>query len=84
MTVAELRALTGAATPQFALQIRDRVRELIEELPDDDPLRAEGSRQIAELERLAREGESRGHMQEHEHPLPSLTIDPQWVDKSFG
>ena len=77
ITVEELRALTGAATPQFALQLRDRVQKLIEGLTEDDPVRAEGMRQIARLEELALEGQNNGHMQENELPLPSLTIDPE-------
>jgi len=30
VTVEDIRALTGAATPHFALQVRNRVRRLIE------------------------------------------------------
>ena len=61
ITVADIRALTGAVTPHFALQVRDRVRELIASLPVDDPTREFGERKIAELEDLARHsGEPRG------------------------
>ena len=61
MTVEDVRALTGAVTPHFALQIRNRVRRLIDPLPDDHPARIEGERKIAELEELARHsGEPRG------------------------
>ena len=61
VTVDDIRALTGAATPHFALQIRNRVRRLIEPLPRDHPARIEGERAIAELEDLARHsGEPRG------------------------
>jgi hypothetical protein len=61
VTVEDVRALTGAATPHFALQVRNRVRRLIEPLPADHPARAEGVRAIARLEELAEHsGEPRG------------------------
>jgi hypothetical protein len=61
VTSADLRALTGAATPHFALQVRNRIQRLIEPLPVDDPVRAEGERRIAELEELAKfSGDPRG------------------------
>ena len=61
VTVEDVRALTGAVTPHFALQVRNRVRRLIEPLADDDPARIEGLRRVAELEDLARHsGEPRG------------------------
>jgi hypothetical protein len=61
VTVEDIRALTGAATPHFALQVRNRVRRLIERLPEDHPARREGERAIASLEDLAEHsGEPRG------------------------
>lgn len=61
VTVADVRALTGAVTPHFSLQVRNRVRRLIEPLPADHPARIEGERKIAELERISRNtGERRG------------------------
>lgn len=61
VTAEEVRALTGAVTPHFALQVRNRVRRLIDPLPAEHPARIEGERQIAELEELARHsGEPRG------------------------
>jgi hypothetical protein len=53
VTVEDIRALTGAVTPHFALQVRNRVRRLIEPLPPDHPARIEGEREIARLEELA-------------------------------
>ena len=53
ITAEEIRELTGAAAPHFALQLRNRVARLIEGLPEGDPARAEGERQIARLEELA-------------------------------
>jgi hypothetical protein len=53
VTPEDIRALAGPATPHFALQIRNRIRRLIEPLPPDHPARLEGERQIARLEELA-------------------------------
>jgi hypothetical protein len=53
ITVEDIRALAGPVTPHFALQIRNRIRRLIEPLPAGHPARLEGERQIARLEELA-------------------------------
>ena len=53
ITVEDIRALAGPVTPHFALQVRNRIRRLIEALPPDNPARREGERQIARLEELA-------------------------------
>jgi hypothetical protein len=61
VTVEDIRALAGPSTPHFALQVRNRIRRLIEGLPEGDPVRAEGERQIERLEELARHsGDPRG------------------------
>jgi hypothetical protein len=61
VTVEDIRALAGPSTPHFALQIRNRIRRLIEGLPEDDPVRREGEVQIARLEELAQHsGDPRG------------------------
>ena len=75
VTVEDIRELVGPATPHFALQIRDRIARLIADLPPDDPARIEGERAIERLERMAREGQTVGHVQEHELPLPSLVLE---------
>jgi len=63
VTVEDVRALAGASTPHFALQVRNRVRRLIEPLPADHPARIEGERTIAKLEELAEHsGDPRGTM----------------------
>ena len=49
----DVTALTCAATPHFAYQIRARVRALIRDLPADHPARVYGEQQIELLERLA-------------------------------
>jgi hypothetical protein len=72
-TVEDVRQLMGASTPHFALQIRNRIRNLIKDLPADDPTRIEGEREIARLERIAFEGEHRGHPgAPGERELPSI------------
>ncbi|HKF81565.1 MAG TPA: hypothetical protein VKB23_01235 [Solirubrobacterales bacterium] len=53
ITVEDIRALAGPVTPHFSLQVRNRIRRLIEPLPADHPARAEGERQIARLEALS-------------------------------
>jgi hypothetical protein len=54
ITAEDIRELTGAVTPHFSLQVRNRVRRLIDPLPADHPARLEGERQIARLEDLSR------------------------------
>ena len=56
-TVEDVRELMGASTPHFALQIRNRIRTLISDLPPDHPARLEGEREIERLEGIAVEGE---------------------------
>lgn len=53
ITIEDVRALAGPATPHFALQIRNRIARLIEPLPADHPARVEGERQVARLTELA-------------------------------
>jgi hypothetical protein len=61
VTVEDIRALAGPSTPHFALQVRNRVRRLIEPLPADHPARLEGERAIARLEDLSKHsGDPRG------------------------
>jgi hypothetical protein len=63
VTAEDIRALAGASTPHFALQVRNRIRRLIEPLPADHPARREGERQIGALEDLAdHSGDPRGTM----------------------
>jgi hypothetical protein len=73
VTVEDVRQLTGASTPHFALQLRNRIARLIAGLPADHPARLEGQREIARLERLGFTGEKRGRGPlDGERPLPSL------------
>jgi hypothetical protein len=70
-TVEDVRQLMGASTPHFALQIRNRIRRLISDLPADHPARVEGEREMRRLDAIALGSERRGPIQEHEHGLPS-------------
>jgi hypothetical protein len=73
VSVEDVRQLMGASTPHFALQLRERIRRLIRDLPADHPARIEGEREIARLDRIAFVGEVRGHSPEEGlAPLPSL------------
>jgi hypothetical protein len=61
ITVEDIRALAGPATPHFALQIRNRIERLIASLPPGQPARIEGERQIRRLTELAlHSGDPRG------------------------
>ena len=74
VTVDDVRQLMGASTPHFALQLRERIRKLIRDLPADHPARVEGEREIARLDRLAFAGEVRGHAAEPGlKPMPSVS-----------
>jgi hypothetical protein len=73
-TIEDVRELTGASTPHFALQIRNRIRALISGLPADHPARRYGEREIARLEELSRSGQDRGEAADTGEPhLPSLS-----------
>ena len=53
-TFADVDALVGPATPQFAYQLRARVRELVDGLAEDHPVRQHAERQMAVLDALGR------------------------------
>jgi len=53
ITIEDIRTLAGAATPHFALQIRNRIQRLIDPLAADDPVRLAGERELARLNDLA-------------------------------
>ena len=77
-------ALVGPATPHFALQLRARVRELIEGLAEDDPVRRYGEERIELLERLGYASskaddspkESRGRLGWESLPSSAPVYDP--------
>ena len=80
----DVDALVGPATPHFAYQIRARVRELIADLPADDPVRRYGEEKIELLDRLghasskAEEGprEPTGRIGWEEIPSSAPAYDP--------
>jgi hypothetical protein len=75
VTVEDVRQLMGASTPHFALQLRNRIANLIGDLPADHPAKLEGEREIARLQQLGVKGETRGEgATSGERPLPSLDI----------
>jgi hypothetical protein len=75
-TVEDVHQLMGASTPHFALQIRNRIRTLIGDLPHGHPARVLGEREIERLERLAEGSERRGEAGQGEPALPSLADRP--------
>jgi hypothetical protein len=48
----DVDALVGPATPHFAYQLRARVRELVEGLPEEHEVRRYAEEQIERLDRL--------------------------------
>ncbi len=51
-TFDDIEALVGPATPHFAFQLRARLRELLADLPEDDPVRRYGEEKIRLLDDL--------------------------------
>jgi hypothetical protein len=51
-TLADIDALVGPATPHFAYQLRARIRELVQDLPEDHPVRRYAQEQEELLDRL--------------------------------
>jgi hypothetical protein len=52
LTIRDIDALWGPATPQFAYQIADRITRLIADLPPGDPVRAHAELRLGELDTL--------------------------------
>jgi hypothetical protein len=75
VTLEDVRRLMGASTPHFALQLRNRIANLIADLEPGHPARVEGEREIERLELLGLAGETRGEgPNEGERPLASLNL----------
>ena len=72
VTVDDVRQLVAAATPHFALQLRNRVAKLIRPLPADHPVRIEGEHAVAQLTVLGASGEVRGGEGDGEPDLAGL------------
>jgi hypothetical protein len=83
-TMDDLRVLRGAASPHFALQIRNRIVKLVMDLPPDDPVRREGERMVADLTRLGYTGQVEGHKHEDGiEPLASLGADADRYEDAY-
>ena len=71
-TRADVDALVGPATPHFAYQLRARVRELVQDLPEDDEVRRYAEAKIELLDRL-------GHASSKAEEGPRVARDrPGW------
>jgi hypothetical protein len=76
VTVADILDLVHAATPHFAMQIRNRIAKLIAPLPPDHPARILGEKEMERMRELGQAGEIRGVPPlEGERPLPSVALD---------
>jgi hypothetical protein len=81
-TLEEIDALVAPATPHFAYQLRARIRELIEDLPADDPVRRYGEEKMELLDRLghasskAQEGGKESRQRPGWEEIPSSA--PAW------
>ena len=88
-TIDAIDALVGPATPQFAMQLRARVEELIHDLPDGDPVRRYGEDKMDLLERLAFASskaedspkESRGRLGWEKLPSAAPAYEPLFPDE---
>jgi hypothetical protein len=75
VTIDDIRDVTGAATPHFAQQIRNRVARMIDGLPADSAVRRIGEAEIRRLTELARTGEVRGGSAQPGMPgMPSTAL----------
>ncbi|MBM3677172.1 MAG: hypothetical protein FJW96_04715 [Actinobacteria bacterium] len=66
LTIDDIDALVGPATPHFALQLRARVREAIAGLPADSPVRRYGEEKAEMLDRLGLASSKAEHAEGHE------------------
>jgi hypothetical protein len=51
-TIDDVDALVGPSTPHFAYQLRARLRELVQDLPGDHPVRRYAEEKMELLDRL--------------------------------
>ena len=83
-SIRDIDALVGPATPHFAYQLRARVRELIEDLPADHPVRRYGEEKMKLLDDLGHasskaeggERESRERLGWEQMPSSAPAYDP--------
>ncbi len=77
LTIDDIDALVGPATPHFAFQIRARVREAIAGLPEDDAVRRYGEEKIALLDDLGYASSKAEHAEGADAAqAPRLGADP--------
>ena len=81
ITVEDIRALAGPATPHFSLQIRNRIARLIEPFPAGHPVRLEGERRELDVQESRYIGEIRHR--DASNPVAALrsrsaTRRPSW------
>jgi hypothetical protein len=73
-TTADIDALVGPATPQFAYQLRARVRELVLDLPEEHEVRRYAEEKMELLDRL-------GHASSKAREGPRVPRDrPGWEE----
>ena len=73
-TKEDVDALVGPATPHFAYQLRARVRELVQDLAEDHPVRRYADEKMALLDRL-------GHASSKAEEGPRVPRDrPGWKE----
>jgi hypothetical protein len=78
-TLDDVDALVGPATPHFAFQIRARVRELVEGLPDEHPVRRYALEQLEQLDRL---GYASSLAADADSPEPRTRPGWEWIPSS--
>ena len=73
-TIDDVDALVGPATPHFAYQLRARVRELVQDLAEDHPVRRYAEEKMELLDRL-------GHASSKAEEGPRVRRDiPGWEE----
>lgn len=65
--IEDVLGLAAAATPHFALHLRNRILRLVEGLDPSDPARQLADSEIARLELLAVEGQRQGRTDDLPH-----------------
>ena len=60
VTPDDIRRVAAASTPHFSQQVKERIEQLIADLPAGHPAREAGEAEIEKLGGIARSGEVRG------------------------
>jgi hypothetical protein len=87
----DIDALVGPATPHFAYQLRARIAELVQDLPEDDPVRRYAEETRDELDRLGHAsskarvgGRARRDVPGWEELPASAPVDEPLPKRQFG